>query len=469
MFFNSYTFLLFLAVVIPIFYWMPRDYKKLFLLACSYFFYGAWDWRFCFLLLFSTTLDFFVGQQIFKSEVQSVRKKWLTLSLLGNLGILGFFKYFNFFTESFVDLLAKFGQEADFVHLKIILPVGISFYTFQTLSYTIDIYRKKLEPTGSIQDFALFVAFFPQLVAGPIERARRLLPQIQELYRPTKQQIQEGLVLISYGLFQKMLIGDNAGKAVDLVFNNPIGYTSAELVCGVLLFSIQIYADFAGYSLVAIGTGKLVGVDLMTNFQQPFLARNYTDVWRRWHISLSTWFKEYVYFSLGGNRGSIYKTYLNIIIVMTVSGLWHGASWNFVLWGFLSGVVLVFDKWWKRTEIWQPKPNPILNLGSIILTFSTFALLMMIFRADNLQVVGYFLENIFLWDSSDIRIRIGLTTIVCLVFSFTVDIIHNHYQSNTFLLQIEKPYRYAILSVIWLEILTSMATFKPEPYIYFQF
>ena len=469
MLFNSYTFLLFLALVIPMYYWMPRNYKKLFLLISSYVFYGAWDWRFCLLLMFSTTLDFLVGKKIFKAETTSVQKRWLSVSLVGNLGVLLFFKYFNFFAESFTDLLTILGQEADFVHLNIILPVGISFYTFQTLSYTIDIYRKKLEPTRSILDFSLFVAFFPQLVAGPIEQAKRLLPQLMELSRPTKEQYRDGFILISYGLFQKMMIGDSAAKVVDMVFSDPSIYTSPELICAVVLFSIQIYADFAGYSLVAIGTGKLVGVELTTNFNQPFLARNYSDFWRRWHVSLSDWIREYVYFSIGGSRINIRRTYWNILFVMTICGLWHGAGWNYVLWGFLNGIVLSFDKWWKLAKIWQPKPNRILNLGSILLTFSTFTVLMVVFRLRDFEVMGYYLKNIFIWNSSDISIRIGLTTAVCLVFSFGFDLLHNHYQSNTFLLKIEKPYRYAILSVIWLEVLISMATFKPEPYFYFQF
>lgn len=469
MLFNSFTFLGFLGIIVPIFFWLPRQYKKAFLLVCSYVFYGVWDWRFCFLLLFSTTLDFFVGQQIFKENTEKYRKRWLLVSLIGNLGVLGFFKYFNFFTDSFVDLLATLGQEVDFVHLNIILPVGISFYTFQTLSYTIDIYRKKLEPTSSFLNFALFVAFFPQLVAGPIERARRLLPQIQELNKPSKLQIREGFILISYGLFQKMLIGDNAGKAVDLVFANPVVFTSPELILGVFLFSIQIYADFAGYSLVAIGVGKWLGVELMTNFRQPFLAKDYTDVWRRWHISLSTWFKEYVYFSLGGNRQNELRTYLNILAVMTISGLWHGANWTFVLWGFLSGVVLVFDKWWKKLGIWQPKSNLVVDFGNILLTFSTFALLMMIFRAENIEQAFYFFKNMFVWDSSDVRIRIGWTAFVCISVSFVADWFQNHYQSDTFLLKIEKPYRYAFLTVVWIEVLLSMATFDAKPYIYFQF
>lgn len=451
------------------YYWMPRNYKKLFLLISSYVFYGAWDWRFCLLLMFSTTLDFLVGQKIFKAETTSVQKRWLSVSLVGNLGVLLFFKYFNFFAESFTDLLTILGQEADFVHLNIILPVGISFYTFQTLSYTIDIYRKKLEPTRSILDFSLFVAFFPQLVAGPIEQAKRLLPQLMELSRPTKEQYRDGFILISYGLFQKMMIGDSAAKVVDMVFSDPSIYTSPELICAVVLFSIQIYADFAGYSLVAIGTGKLVGVELTTNFNQPFLARNYSDFWRRWHVSLSDWIREYVYFSIGGSRINIRRTYWNILFVMTICGLWHGAGWNYVLWGFLNGIVLSFDKWWKLAKIWQPKPNRILNLGSILLTFSTFTVLMVVFRLRDFEVMGYYLKNIFIWNSSDISIRIGLTTAVCLVFSFGFDLLHNHYQSNTFLLKIEKPYRYAILSVIWLEVLISMATFKPEPYFYFQF
>ena len=293
MLFNSFIFFIFLGVVLPIFYMLPSKMgKNIFLLISSYFFYGYWDWRFLFLLITSTCIDYFVGKALYKTKNVKKRKSFLWISLFANLGILGVFKYFNFFIESFTDLSFKFGWNLDYLHLNIILPVGISFYTFQTLSYTLDIYRQKLKPTTNFIDFALFVSFFPQLVAGPIERASALLPQLSKKLSPTKEQIESGIVLIITGLFRKVMIGDTAGKYVDHIFGDLNGYASIEVLAALVLFSIQIYADFSGYSRIARGTSKLLGVELMKNFEQPYLSRNITESWRRWHISLSSWLKD---------------------------------------------------------------------------------------------------------------------------------------------------------------------------------
>ena len=294
MLFNSFIFFIFLSVVLPLYYLLPQRLKKYLLLIASYFFYGYWDWRFTSLLLISTVVDYFVGLKLSGELRENRRKLFLIISMVTNLGILGFFKYYDFFISSFAPLAAIFGGNLDYLHLNIILPVGISFYTFQTMSYSIDVYRKRMNPTKSFIDFALFVSFFPQLVAGPIERASNLIPQISRLSNPRKGQIEKGIVLIVFGLFKKVMIGDTTGRIVDHIFTQPENYMSIELISALILFSIQIYADFSGYSSIARGTAKLLGVELMKNFEQPYLSRNITEFWRRWHISLSSWLKDYL-------------------------------------------------------------------------------------------------------------------------------------------------------------------------------
>ncbi len=302
MLFNSFIFFIFLAVVLPMYYLLPKRFRNPLLLVASYFFYGYWDYRFTALLAISTIVDFFIGQKMDATLNPVRRKQLLFLSVFVNLGILGFFKYFGFFVASFSPIAAIFGGNLDYLHLNIILPVGISFYTFQTMSYTLDIYRGRLKPTNNFIDFAVFVSFFPQLVAGPIERAKALLPQIAKAPLPTKIQIQKGIVLIITGLFKKVMIGDTTGRFVDHIFSQPEIYKSPELLFGLLLFSLQIYADFSGYSSIARGTAKLMGIELMKNFEQPYLSRNITEFCRRWHISLSSWLKDYLYISLGGTE-----------------------------------------------------------------------------------------------------------------------------------------------------------------------
>ena len=469
MLFNSYIFLIFLAIVIPIFLKIPKHWKKPFLLIVSYVFYGFWDWRFCVLLLFSTTLDFFLGKKIAASENIKERKTFLTFSLVGNLGILMFFKYFNFFVDSFQNLGKTLGYELDDFHLNIILPVGVSFYTFQTLSYTIDIFRKKLEPTQSFLDFALFVSFFPQLVAGPIERARNLLPQIAEINLPTKLQIKEGLMYITFGLFMKMIIGDNAGAIVDMVFANPSNYSSTELLIAPVVFLVQVYGDFGGYSLVARGVAKLLGVELMVNFKQPFLTTNYTDFWRRWHISLYGWFREYIYFTLGGSQKGLFRTYLNVLILMTLAGFWHGASWNFIIWGFANGIVLMFDKW-VNDNFKRPKLNFITRPIMIAMTLLTFSATLPIFRTYTMDKFWIYWDALSIWESFSVDIRIWYSALVILILTFVVEIVYAKHEGNAaFLLKYAPSTKYAILAAVWVQILVSMAAFKPEPFVYFQF
>lgn len=346
MLFNSIDFALFFPIVFII-YWVLSKHLKArnsFVLLSSYVFYGWWDWRFLFLIAFSSVVDFIVGQQLYKIDNKSKRKRVLLISLFVNIGLLVYFKYTNFFIESFVESFRLFGAEIESTTLNIILPVGISFYTFQTLSYTIDIYRKQLKPTKDILAFFAFVSFFPQLVAGPIERASHLLPQFYKTHKFNYQMIKSGLLLMAWGLFKKMVIADRAAILANQVYNDLGSYHGYEVVIATLCFAVQIYCDFSGYSDIAIGAGKTLGFDLMRNFDSPYFSKSITEFWRRWHISLSTWFRDYVYIPLGGSRLGEFKTYLNLFIVFLVSGLWHGAAITFVIWGAIHGVIIVLEK-----------------------------------------------------------------------------------------------------------------------------
>jgi D-alanyl-lipoteichoic acid acyltransferase DltB (MBOAT superfamily) len=442
----------------------------------SYFFYGYWDWRFTGLLAISTIADFLIGKKLFNTVNQNNRKWLLFLSMFINLGILAFFKYFGFFVESFDAIVSSFGLKLDYLHLNIILPVGISFYTFQTMSYTIDIYRKKLEPTNNFINFAVFVAFFPQLVAGPIERAKNLLPQIAAIPKPTKQQIQQGISLIVTGLFTKVMIGDTAGRFVDHIFANPEIYKSFELISALILFSIQIYADFSGYSSIARGVAKLLGIELMKNFEQPYLSSNITEFWRRWHISLSSWLKDYLYISLGGNRKGPNRTYINLMLTMLLGGLWHGASWNFVIWGGLHGVYLAVHKLMlgnKKPQV-EYKFNGLLGLTKhsfkVLSTFILVLITWLFFRARDFETTKIFISKIIHWESSEFAMRFFYITLTYLIVMLFLDIIMYKTKKHAYTLLIKnKAVEYGILSATFFVTLLYMFQSDPLPFVYFQF
>ncbi len=476
MLFNTFVFFIFLGTVIPIFYALPRKHKAKFILLCSYFFYGYWDYRFVSLLLISTIVDFLVGAKLFTTSNKLKRKLLLYTSLFTNLGILGFFKYFNFFTDSFNSAFNYFGYSLDFLHMNIILPVGISFYTFQTLTYTIDIYRGKLTPTNSFIDFAVYVSFFPQLVAGPIERAKNLLPQIKEFARPNAHMIQSGIVLISVGLFRKVLIGDTSGRIVDQIFAQPEYYSSLELIMGLVLFSFQIYNDFAGYSNIARGTAKLLGINIMVNFNQPYLSANITEFWRRWHISLSSWLKDYLYISLGGNRKGKYRTYMNLMLTMLLGGLWHGANWTFVVWGGLHGIYLSVHKMFLRgkkiPDRYEGKflsKKTTVFLSKIILTYLLVLLTWLFFRAENFSHAFTYFTNIFAWSASAFPFRALSIILAFSMVSFFVDFFEYYFREHTYLLRVKTVYRYALLVVVLFYCFVYMFQAEPMPFIYFQF
>lgn len=341
MLFNSFQFLVFFIIVYSLYLLFNHKWQNRLLLVASYVFYGAWDWRFLSLIVISTVLDYICGLKIENSTEKRKKKFFLFLSIFGNLGILGFFKYFNFFASTLQTLLGQIGFSIHPRFLHIILPVGISFYTFQTMSYTIDIYKGELKPTKKFFDFALFVSFFPQLVAGPIERAKHLLPQMLKPRKVTLEKFYEGLYLIFWGLFQKVFVADNLARIVDPVFSNGAPYNGAMVLLALYAFAFQIFCDFAGYSNIARGLGKCMGFEIMVNFNLPYFATNPSEFWQRWHISLSSWLKDYLYIPLGGNRKGAFHTYRNLLITMLLGGLWHGAAWHFVVWGAYQAFLLI--------------------------------------------------------------------------------------------------------------------------------
>jgi D-alanyl-lipoteichoic acid acyltransferase DltB (MBOAT superfamily) len=478
MLFNSFIFIFFLSVLLPSHYLLrSRKSRNILLLLASYFFYGYWDWRFCSLLVISSVVDFLVGRSLYATGNKSRRKLLLLISLTANLGILGFFKYFNFFVDSFVSMISIFHQDLDFLHLNIILPVGISFYTFQTLSYTIDIYRGRLTPTNSFLDFALFVSFFPQLVAGPIERAANLLPQISAPRKTTRQQFQDGAILIVYGLFKKVLIGDAAGRYVDHIFAQMDLYSSWEVVFALFMFSIQIYADFSGYSNIARGTAKLFGFEIMKNFEQPYFSTNITEFWRRWHISLSSWLKDYLYISLGGNRRGINRTYLNLMITMILGGLWHGASWNFVIWGILHGIYLAVHKFMTRgkkivsTNKPLQSPRDIIRfLPSNIITYLLVVLTWLFFRAQGMDDIRMFVAKCTEWTWGNYPMRFMTILLGFTVITAFFDYLEYKTGSHVYFKRIpSRSMMYGMLTVMMLSVLMFLINSRPLPFIYFQF
>lgn len=422
MIFNSYAFALFLPIVLVLYWFVLKrlKYQNLLLLISSYFFYGWWDWRFLFLILFSSFVDYFLSNKIEKSINLKERKFFLLLSLISNLGLLGFFKYFNFFTDSFADLMSILGWEVDSVTLNIILPVGISFYTFQTLSYTIDVYRKKIKASSNIVSFFTFVSFFPQLVAGPIERASNLLPQIDKKRSYNYLLLKEGVFQMTMGFFRKMVIADNLAKYVDMIYENPELYNSSTLVLASVFYAFQIYYDFAGYSDIAIGVAKLFGFRFNKNFNLPYFSKSITEFWRKWHISLSFWLRDYLYISLGGNRKGIKITYRNLMITMLLGGLWHGSSWNFVIWGGIHGVVLCIEKY-----IFKALGKDNFGIIGFIYTFLIAVLAWVFFRSPNFDTSMLILSEIFSFNFGmpyigDINIVI--TSIIMLLIGLMFDV-----------------------------------------------
>ena len=481
MLFNSLDFAIFFPIVF-ILYWIVSKNLTLrngLLLVSSYVFYGWWDWRFLFLIAFSSIVDFIVGQKLYKEENKTKRKQYLMISLFVNLGLLVYFKYTNFFIETFVDSFRLFGNELEVSTLNIILPVGISFYTFQTLSYTIDIYRKQLEPTKDWLSFFAFVSFFPQLVAGPIERASHLLPQFYKTYKFDYNQVKSGLLLMAFGLFKKMVIADRAAILVNQVYNNPTDYHGYDIVLATVLFAFQIYCDFSGYSDIAIGLGRTMGFDLMKNFDSPYFSKSITEFWRRWHISLSTWFRDYVYIPLGGSRNGKYRTYYNLFIVFLVSGLWHGAAMTFVIWGAIHGLIIVVEKAFtkQRRKLFKSKESVLSYLIGLPITFVIVCLAWVFFRANSYKDSKIIFENLFQIHKSNSMFELGLvkselSLLLIMIFGLlSFELVHRRFSATFLLSKAPLPIRWVFYLIVefCIMIFGIYGEGAMKEFIYFQF
>jgi alginate O-acetyltransferase complex protein AlgI len=469
MLFNSLDFAIFLPIVF-ILYWFvfQKDLKlqNLLIVAASYLFYGWWDWRFLSLILFSTLVDYTIGVQLLKQEKPKSRKLLLWISILVNLGFLGVFKYYDFFLDNFIAAFSFFGTTLNVNSLNIILPVGISFYTFQTLSYTIDVYKRKLEPTKDFVAFAAFVSFFPQLVAGPIERATNLLPQFYKNREFSRANAVDGLRQILWGLFKKVVIADNAAEIANMVFNNSADYSGSTLLLGAIFFTFQIYGDFSGYSDIAIGTSRLFGFNLSQNFAFPYFSRDIAEFWRRWHISLSTWFRDYLYIPLGGSRGGTWMRVRNTFVIFIVSGFWHGSNWTFIIWGLLNAVYFLPLLLLKRNRVHtnvvaEGKYLPtIREFFGMTTTFGLTILAWIFFRANSVSHALIYIKGIFSKSLFEMpRLYAGDLVINTILLVFFLIIIEWFGRENQFAIEkihhkVSKPIRWLfyygiVMMIFW--------------------
>jgi D-alanyl-lipoteichoic acid acyltransferase DltB (MBOAT superfamily) len=483
MLFNSIDFAVFLPIVFGLYWFVFKHNLKLqnlLIVVSSYVFYGWWDWRFLSLILFSTVVDYSVGLRLNKVDKHLERKILLWISIAVNLGFLGFFKYYNFFLDNFIEAFSLLNYEFNPYSLNIILPVGISFYTFQTMSYTIDVYRQKLEPTKDFIAFSAFVSFFPQLVAGPIERATNLLPQFYVKRSFDYAKAVDGMRQVLWGLFKKVVIADNCAEFANEIFNNYHDHSGNTLLLGAFFFTFQIYGDFSGYSDIAIGTSRLFGFNLKQNFAFPYFSRDIAEFWRRWHISLSTWFRDYLYIPLGGSKCSKWVKVRNTFIIFLVSGFWHGANWTFIVWGALNAIyflpLLLANKNRKNLDVVaQEKLFPSLkNALSIIGTFLLTILAWIFFRAESINDAFSYIFKIFSNDSLAIpeyKFLKDIAYLILLIVFFTVI----EWYGRTSLYALEKtginwkrPLRWSFYAFIIFLIGMYMQT-EENPFIYFQF
>jgi D-alanyl-lipoteichoic acid acyltransferase DltB (MBOAT superfamily) len=477
--FNSVAFAIFLPLVFAVYWAMARGplrRQNLFVLLASYVFYGWWDWRFLGLIWISSATDYWVARAIRGSRGSRRKKRLLLVSIGVNLGILGLFKYFDFFAGSLADLLAVVGMQLDAVTLEVVLPVGISFYTFQTLSYTIDVYRGRIEPSTDWVAFFSFVAFFPQLVAGPIERAGNLLPQFLCRRVFSHDRAVSGLRLILWGLFKKLVVADRLAPFVDLVFGPEASPSALMVAVGSCAFSFQVYCDFSGYSDIAIGTARLFGFNLMTNFRAPFFSASMTDMWRRWHISLSTWFRDYVYHPLGGNRVSMGRSIFNILLTFAAAGLWHGAGLNFVAWGLFLGVALSVE---RLAAGLLGERLKVPNVLAVMATFATFSMSALIFRSRDLAHAGSMIQRLFTGGGTDTlaqavdtvfgsRLEVGYI-LLSIVLLMLVDFVSQKRDWSSWFVSAPRTLRWAIYYavVVWTLFFGEFST-APD-FVYFQF
>ncbi|SDH86045.1 MBOAT family O-acyltransferase [Winogradskyella thalassocola] len=481
MIFNSIDFAIFLPIIFIIYWFVANKnlkFQNLIIVIASYIFYAWWDWRFLSLILFSSLVDYLVGLSLSKQKSETKRKQLLWISILVNLGFLGFFKYFNFFIDNFTSAFSLFGTEISSSSLNIILPVGISFYTFQTLSYSIDVYKRKLEPTKDIIAFFAFVSFFPQLVAGPIERATNLLPQFYKKRHFDYTKAIDGMRQILWGLFKKIVIADNCAEYANQIFNNSSDYSGSTLVLGAIFFTFQIYGDFSGYSDIAIGTSRLFGFNLKQNFATPYFSRDIAEFWRRWHMSLSTWFRDYLYIPLGGSRGSHLNKIRNVLIIFLVSGFWHGANWTYIVWGALNALyflpILLTKKNRNHLEV-VAKDKRLPSLKDFWLMSFTFGLTVfawIFFRAESLQHAIAYIKGIFsgsLFNIPQSLTNDTLLTLFLICFFIVIEWLGREGQHTlSQFYKIEKRfYRWCFYIIICL--LIFMHQGQQQEFIYFQF
>ncbi len=419
MVFNSLQFVWFFVLVYALYRVLPHRGQNWLLLIASYYFYAAWDVRFLGLLVASTLVDYTCGRLLFRVQDHRTRRWIMWLSIGFNLTLLGFFKYFNFFADNLQALFAAAGWRIDFVTLRVLLPIGISFYTFVTMSYVIDVYRREIEPTRNLLDFAVFVAYFPHLVAGPILRASRLLPQISSERHATAQQIRDGLWLMAWGFFQKIYVADNLAGLASRIFSPGAHETGINVLLGTYAFAFQIYGDFAGYSNLARGTSKLMGIELVENFRFPYLVRTPQEFWRHWHISLSTWLRDYLYIPLGGNRGTPWQTNRNLMVTMVLGGLWHGAAWTFVIWGAYQGLLLIAYRSSPVAAFVDRMPRVL----AWFIMFHLTCLGWLIFRAPSLHQLATLLGSV-VFQFAPTTIDTGALLVPLLLFVIPMLIVH---------------------------------------------
>lgn len=483
MLFNSISFAIFLPIVFLLYWFGTKGNLRLqniLLLIASYFFYSCWDYRFLFLLVFSTIIDYYTGIKIYEANSKKNKKIWLWISISINLGFLGIFKYYNFFAESFVEGLSLLGIKATYASLKIILPVGISFYTFHGLSYVIDLYKDRIKPERNFIDYSLFVSFFPLLVAGPIERATHLLPQILKKREFNYSKAVDGLRQILWGLFKKIVIADNCAEFANTIFNNSGDYSGSTLVLGAVFFTFQIYCDFSGYSDIALGTARLFGIDLLKNFSFPYFSRDIAEFWRRWHISLSSWFRDYLYIPLGGSKGGMWMKIRNTFIIFLVSGFWHGANWTFIMWGLLNAIYImpsiIFHTNRNNLEIvakgkYLPTVKEIFSMG---ITFSLTVFAWIFFRAVTLKHAISYIDGIFsasLFSSPQSLGFDNLTTVVLLILVFMkIEWIGREKEYGfQIIANIKNTYLRILLYYAIVFLILIYGNFSKNEFIYFQF
>ncbi len=487
MLFNTLVFWLFFALVFSLYHFLPHRRQNGLLLLASYVFYGWWDWRFLGLIWLSTIVDYVSARMIEAGSSANRRRGWLIASVVSNLGLLGLFKYFNFFASSLAQLMHMAGFRVDEVTLNIVLPVGISFYTFQTMSYTIEVYRGTIKARRSLPDLALYVAFFPQLVAGPIERAGRLLPQIERPRTTDAEDLRAGAWLCLWGLFKKMVIADNLGLLANRVFAGHQAPAGGELVVGVVAFAFQIYCDFSGYSDIARGLARLMGFRLMRNFDIPYLSADPSEFWNRWHISLSSWLRDYLYIPLGGNRRGRARTWINLMVTMLLGGLWHGASWLFVLWGLYHGLLLVAYRLagtaWRalmarsaavsRLAAAGPLPRAAFRMFGVLLMFVLVCGSWVLFRAPTPGFIVRAAQS-----AMDLGVNLPRTmellasqqTVLLLLFPLTTALEVWQYRTNDEFVVFRLPamVRGGLYALFYFSIII-LGTPDAQPFIYFQF